>query len=66
MLSTVDLLVPTRSDEVLLLLNNLFLLLFFLQKAILMRRPTVLNLPSQLVFRGKSKLWGPFDSLIGR
>ncbi len=47
-LSTVDLLVITSLDE--LLLDLTILLTFFTKKATLMRRSTVLSLPPQLVF----------------
>ncbi len=48
-LSTVDLLVPTTSDRLLLMIQNL---LTFYKTSYLLRRSTVLNLPLQLVFPG--------------
>ncbi len=48
-LSTVDLLVLTSLDQLILLLKILFIF-FFTKQATLMRRSTVLSLPFQLVF----------------
>ena len=47
-LSTVDLLVLTRLDELSFILRVLFT--FSMKQTILMRRSTVLSLPTQLVF----------------
>jgi hypothetical protein len=49
-LSTVDLLVPTNSDQLLLIMEIFFT--FSTKHASLMRRSTVLSHPFQLVFLG--------------
>jgi hypothetical protein len=51
-LSTINLLLVTRLDKLLDILQNY--LIFFTKQATLMRRSTVLNLTLQLVFPGKN------------
>jgi hypothetical protein len=53
-LNTVDLLVLTSLDQVLLKLANI--IFYFTKQATLMRRSTVLSLPLQLVFPGYMRL----------
>jgi len=51
-LSTVDLIVLTSLDQLVFLIGNI--IFFFTKQATLMRRPSVLSLPPQLVFPAAS------------
>jgi hypothetical protein len=55
-ISTIDLLVPTSLDQLLLKMKILFMC--FTKQTILMRRSIVLSLPLQLVFPGLTYLAG--------